>query len=251
MTDNSGHMLKVERPYYEQEQLNDELNYCQSIDATESSTICNNLLSIRPKKMFFSIFPLFFWLPKYSIKNNFIGDLVSGCTVAIMHIPQGLGYAMLANVPAITGIYTAFFPVLAYFLFGTSRHNSMGTFAVVSMLVGKTVVRLTHSPFENNHNNSTNLLMENVTNIPIIDLTENSNASVMIAIAITFAVGIIQIAMYIFRLGMLSSLLSETLVSGFTTGAGIHVIASQVKDLFGIHLTPVTSYFKVIKVKTH
>lgn len=37
-----------------------------------------------------------------------------------------MGYALLANVPPIMGIYTAFFPVLAFFLFGTSRHNSMG-----------------------------------------------------------------------------------------------------------------------------
>ena len=37
-----------------------------------------------------------------------------------------MGYALLANVPPIMGIYTAFFPVLAFFLFGSSRHNSMG-----------------------------------------------------------------------------------------------------------------------------
>lgn len=40
----------------------------------------------------------------------------------------GMGYALLANIPPIMGIYTAFFPVLAFFLFGTSRHNSMGEF---------------------------------------------------------------------------------------------------------------------------
>lgn len=37
-----------------------------------------------------------------------------------------MGYALLANVDAIYGIYTAFFPVLIYCIFGTSRHNSMG-----------------------------------------------------------------------------------------------------------------------------
>lgn len=56
----------------------------------------------------------------------------------------GLGYAMLANIPPIVGIYTAFFPVLIYFIFGTSRHNSMGTFAVISIMVGKTVSKYAH-----------------------------------------------------------------------------------------------------------
>lgn len=55
--------------------------------------------------------------------------------------------------------------------------------------------------------------------------------------------------MYILRLGIISSLLSETLVSGFTTGAAIHVFTSQVKDLLGISLTPVTGNFKIILVR--
>lgn len=55
--------------------------------------------------------------------------------------------------------------------------------------------------------------------------------------------------MYILRLGIISSLLSETLVSGFTTGAAMHVLTSQVKDLLGIKLTGKSEFFVVIKVR--
>lgn len=55
--------------------------------------------------------------------------------------------------------------------------------------------------------------------------------------------------MYVLRLGIISTLLSETLVSGFTTGAAIHVFTSQVKDILGIKLTPVVGNFKIVLVK--
>lgn len=77
------------------------------------------------KSCFLGTFPIFSWLHSYK-SDDFVGDLISGCTVAVMHIPQGMGYALLGGLPPVVGIYMAFFPVLMYVLFGTSRHNSMG-----------------------------------------------------------------------------------------------------------------------------
>lgn len=57
--------------------------------------------------------------------------------------------------------------------------------------------------------------------------------------------------MYVFRLGILSFLLSECLVSGFTTGAAMHVFTSQVKDILGLELPRIKGYFKVIKVRSY
>jgi MFS superfamily sulfate permease-like transporter len=56
-----------------------------------------------------------------------------------MHIPQGMAYGLLSGLDPIVGLYMAFFPTLVYFLFGTSRHISMGTFAVVSLMTAKVV----------------------------------------------------------------------------------------------------------------
>lgn len=54
--------------------------------------------------------------------------------------------------------------------------------------------------------------------------------------------------MFLLRLGIVSVLLSDTLVSGFTTGAAIHVLVSQIKDLFGISIPKNTGYSTVVKV---
>ena len=55
--------------------------------------------------------------------------------------------------------------------------------------------------------------------------------------------------MYVFRLGIISTLLSETFVNGFTTGAAIHVLVSQLADLLGVKLPKRKGYFKVVYVR--
>ena len=74
---------------------------------------------------FFSFFPLFAMLRNYG-KHDLLKDVVAGLTVGIMHIPQGMAYGLLANLPPIYGLYTSFFPVLIYTFLGTSRHISIG-----------------------------------------------------------------------------------------------------------------------------
>lgn len=56
-----------------------------------------------------------------------------------MHIPQGMAYGLLAGLYPVVGLYMAFFPTLVYFVFGTSRHISTGTFAIVSLMTSKIV----------------------------------------------------------------------------------------------------------------
>lgn len=58
-----------------------------------------------------------------------IGDITAGMTVAVMHIPQGMAYGILAGVSPSVGLYTAVFESLLYFIFGTSKHISIGNVA--------------------------------------------------------------------------------------------------------------------------
>lgn len=57
--------------------------------------------------------------------------------------------------------------------------------------------------------------------------------------------------MYLLQLGAVSALLSETLVSGFTTGAAIHVLSSQIKDLLGLNIPRFKGYFTVFNVSNN
>jgi solute carrier family 26 protein len=133
-----------------------------------------------------------------------MGDIIAGITVAIMHIPQGMAYGLLAGLDPIVGLYMAFFPTLVYFFFGTSRHVSTGTFAVVSIMTSKIIGTY-----------STTSSIGTIENA-----TEPIYTNYQVATAVTMVCGLFQLVMCVFRLGALTSLLSQSLVSGFTTAAG-------------------------------
>ncbi|XP_060524163.1 prestin-like isoform X2 [Cylas formicarius] len=216
--------IRIDRPYYEHRKLREDFYYEKPKKANAAKEWSENF---RPKKFIVSVFPVFEWIFKYNWKKDIAPDIIAGFTVAIMHIPQGMAYAMLGNVPAIVGIYMAFFPVLVYFFFGTSRHNSLGTFSVACLMTGKAVIEHSDPSY---FANSPEISNGTMTGEP------TGYSPVQVATAVTFIVALFQIAMYVLRLGIVSALLSETLVSGFTTGAAIHVLVSQIKDLLGLSI---------------
>ena len=160
------------------------------------------LKSISLTKFLMSVVPILNWLPNYNWKRDLASDCAAGFTVAVMQVPQGLAYAILAGVPAIIGIYTAFFPVIIYILLGTSKHVSMGTFAVVSILTSKPIAE----------------------RCPDLEDTE---CAVRVMSTVSFLTGFIMLSLGLLRLGSLSAFLTDPIVSGFTTGAGVHVFTSQ------------------------
>ncbi|XP_029209300.2 solute carrier family 26 member 6-like isoform X2 [Acropora millepora] len=210
-----------------------------------------------------SWFPIIEWLPCYDVRRDLAHDIAGGLTVAIMHIPQGLAYAMLASLPAVTGLYTAFVPILVYMAMGTSRHLSLGTFAVVCLMVGHVVER------ETEHFSA--VVPAAPTPQTIIDKSsgagllrssiykEEANNSfpsqedmldekkLELAIALSLLVGLFQFVMGVLKLGFVAVYLSDPIISGFTTGAAVLVFTSQIKHILGLNIPRYSGAFALVQ----
>lgn len=172
--------------------------------------------------------PLLRCLKEYNFRQNLFGDIIAGITVAIMHIPQGMAYGVLTTLPPVHGLYVSFFPVIIYMIFGTCPHLSIGTFAVISIMTAQAI--------EGAMSSSMNLLQMNETLSDPTNPTVDAILSEKIGIATTLAllVGLVQLVLSFLRLGFLTVYLTEPFISGFTSGAAIHVFTSQIPSLFGV-----------------
>ncbi|XP_067131201.1 sulfate transporter-like isoform X2 [Centruroides vittatus] len=201
---------------------------------------CKNLIikccKCSPVTCIYSVFPLLYWLPRYPLKKYLLSDIMTGFILAVLQIPQGMAYALLARVEPVYGLYVSFFPVMVYFLMGTSRHVSIGTFSVISIMISNALAKFDES-YGNDYSNTTASFGSNGTLPKNID----------VAIALGLMVGIWQFIFGVLKLGILTFILSDQLISGFTSGAAIHVGTSQVKDLFGINVGIHTGQFQLIQ----
>lgn len=77
---------------------------------------------------------------------------------------------------------------------------------------------------------------------------EPQYTNVQVATTVTFAVGMFELIMYVFRLGIVSTLLSETLVNSFTCASAFHVVVSQLKDLLGLPTKKRRGLFRFVYV---
>uniref|UniRef100_A0A665UBI0 STAS domain-containing protein n=1 Tax=Echeneis naucrates TaxID=173247 RepID=A0A665UBI0_ECHNA len=189
--------------------------------------VCLDVID-RAKAAVLTFLPILTWLPSYPVKQYLFSDVVSGLSTGVVQLPQGLAYAMLAAVPPVYGLYSSFYPVLLYTFFGTSRHISVGTFAVISLMIGGVAVReAPDSMFYTLPANGSNISA-------VLDVEARDAKRVQVAIVLTTMVGIIQIALGLLRFGFVAIYLTEPLVRGFTTAASVHVVISQLKYLLGV-----------------
>ncbi|XP_032448272.1 pendrin [Lynx canadensis] len=176
-----------------------------------------------------TLLPILDWLPKYRIKEWLLSDIISGVSTGLVGTLQGMAYALLAAVPVGYGLYSAFFPILTYFIFGTSRHISVGPFPVVSLMVGSVVLSM--APDEHFRISSSNGTAFNAT---VIDSEARDATRVLIASTLTLLVGIIQLIFGALQIGFIVRYLADPLVGGFTTAAAFQVLVSQLKIVLNV-----------------
>ncbi|XP_073707624.1 solute carrier family 26 member 6, like 1 [Garra rufa] len=180
----------------------------------------------RLKHSIVGFLPVLSWLPRYSIWDYGMPDLISGISVGIMHLPQGMAYALLASLPPVFGLYTSLYPPLIYFIFGTSRHISIGTFTILSIMIGSVTERLAPD---------SDFLIYNGTNVTEeVDIISRDLYRVQVAAATTVLGGLIQVVLGLVQFGFVGTYLSEPLVRGYTTAASAHAVVAQLKYILGV-----------------
>tara|TARA_R110001599_G_scaffold140383_1_gene320411 strand:+ start:12012 stop:13736 length:1725 start_codon:yes stop_codon:yes gene_type:complete len=150
--------------------------------------------------------PALTWLKSYQ-GADLKSDTVASIVFTIMVIPQSLAYAMLAGLPAITGLYASILPSILYSLFGTSRSLAVGPVALTSVMTASAVV-----PFA----------------------VSGSEQYATVAILLAFMSGVFLLVLSLLRLGFLTNLLSHPVISGFISASALLIVIGQLKYLLGI-----------------
>jgi SulP family sulfate permease len=134
-------------------------------------------------------------------------DVLAGLTLAALGIPEVLGYAKIAGMPVVTGLYTILLPMAVFAVLGSSRHIVVGADSATAAILAATLTGLAAA---------------------------GSARYVKLAgLAALLAGGLLLLAR-LARLGFLANFLSRTVLVGFLTGVGIQVAAGQIPDMLGV-----------------
>ncbi|MDF1561515.1 MAG: SulP family inorganic anion transporter [Deltaproteobacteria bacterium] len=147
------------------------------------------------------------WLKGYR-REDLPGDLSAGLTTAVLLIPQGMAYAMLAGLPPVVGLYASTAPLFLYALVGSSRQLAVGPAAMIALMVGTAVGGLSPEPA----------------------------GRVPAAVLLAALVGIVMLGMAALRLDRLTRVLTHPVLVGFTGAAALIIGASQLRHLLGVEL---------------
>ncbi|XP_044042954.1 chloride anion exchanger-like isoform X1 [Siniperca chuatsi] len=225
----------VSRPVYSEDSFAEDHEKIYRLRKTTQDHVKEYLTcdSKRAKNAVLALLPITGWMRIYRVREWLLGDVVSGISTGLVAIMQGLAFSLLASLPPSYGLYTAFFPMLTYFFLGTSRHISVGSFPVLSLMVGAVVTRLVPDDGP-------------PANITGFDGLTQDQQRVLVASSVTFLMGIFQLAMGVLQVGFIVVYLSDTLVSGFTTAAAVHILVSQLKFVLGLDIPGISGPLSII-----
>jgi SulP family sulfate permease len=148
------------------------------------------------------------WLRQYR-RGLLAGDISAGIVVAMMMIPQGMAYAMVAGLPPVAGIYASILPPLLYALFGSSMTQSVGPMAIISLMTAAALAPLAAA---------------------------GSGLYLVLAAQLALLSGLVLLACGLMRIGFLANFFSRPVMSGFTIGSAIVIAYGQVSTLVGAEL---------------
>ena len=140
-------------------------------------------------------------------------DVVAGLVLTTLLVPQGMAYAELAGLPAITGLYTSILCLIGYAVFGPSRVLVLGPDSSLGPMIAAAV-------------------------IPLLAANGDPARAVALASALALLVGAIAVVGAIARLGFVADLLSLPTMIGYMNGLAITILIGQLPKLFGFRSTP-------------
>jgi SulP family sulfate permease len=148
------------------------------------------------------------WLRHYQ-RGLLAGDISAGIVVAMMMIPQGMAYAMVAGLPPVAGLYASILPPLLYALFGSSMTQSVGPMAIISLMTAAALAPLAAA---------------------------GSGLYVVLAAQLALLSGVVLLVCGLLRIGFLANFFSRPVMSGFTIGSAIVIAYGQAPTLLGADL---------------
>ncbi len=160
----------------------------------------------KDKRTLKSYLPILEWLPSYD-KGWFRGDVIAALTLWALLVPEAMAYAGIAGMPPETGLYAAPLALIAYAIFGTSRHLDVGPSSAVAALSLSVVVGL--------------------------GVVIGSPEFIVLSIALAFMVGIMLIIGGFLKLGILADFLSRPVLDGFVVGVAISIAVGQLDKILG------------------
>lgn len=156
--------------------------------------------------MLHKLFPFLSWFPMLSLRV-LRADFVAGLTGAVIALPQGVAFAMIAGLPPEYGLYSAMIIPVVAALFGSSWHMVSGPATAISIVVFASIQGLAEP---------------------------GSPEFIELALVLTFLAGLFQWVLGLARMGTLVNFVSHTVVVAFTAGAAILIFTSQMKHALGI-----------------